>query len=133
MYAHLHETPPSVRLLQPDLPAAADQVLARALAKVPGERYGSCEDFADALQETLGLAAYHHRDAGAASVAPHDVQPVTTPIVESHGLPRPRPRRSSTDARVCAGRLGSGGWRSSTRTRRCLGGVHPARHGKVRC
>ena len=59
LLAHLSEPPPSLGARRPDLPAAADQVLARALAKVPEKRYGSCGDFADALREALGLAPYH--------------------------------------------------------------------------
>ena len=58
LLAHLSEPPPSLRSRRPDLPGAADQVLARALAKVPEKRYGSCQDFADALREALGLAPY---------------------------------------------------------------------------
>jgi serine/threonine protein kinase/DNA-binding beta-propeller fold protein YncE len=61
LYAHLSEPPPSLRSRRPDLSAAADQVLARALSKVPEKRYGSCREFADALREALGLAPYHPR------------------------------------------------------------------------
>jgi hypothetical protein len=58
MLAHLSEPPPSLTERRPGLPAAADQVLAKALAKVPEKRYGSCRDFADALREALGLPPY---------------------------------------------------------------------------
>ena len=58
LLAHLSEPPPSLVERRPDLPAAADQVLARALAKAPEKRYASCRDFADALREALGLAPY---------------------------------------------------------------------------
>jgi len=56
LLAHLSEPPPSLCSRMPGLPEAADRVLARALAKAPEERYGSCGDFADALREALGLA-----------------------------------------------------------------------------
>ena len=59
LLAHLSEPPPSLGSRRPDLPGAADQVLARALAKAPEKRYGSCRDFADALRGALGLAPYH--------------------------------------------------------------------------
>ena len=55
LLAHVSAPPPS---LGAGLPEAADRVLARGLAKVPEKRYGSCQDFADALREALGLAPY---------------------------------------------------------------------------
>ncbi len=58
LLAHLSEPPPSLAERRPDLPAEAGQVLARALAKAPGERYGSCREFADALRAALGLPPY---------------------------------------------------------------------------
>ena len=52
LFAHMSQPPPS---LGPGFPDAADEVVARALAKVPEQRYRSCGDFADALREALGL------------------------------------------------------------------------------
>jgi hypothetical protein len=52
MFAHLSQPPPS---LGAGFPSAADDVLARAMAKVPEKRYGSCRDFAEALEKALGL------------------------------------------------------------------------------
>ena len=59
VWAHLNSPPPPVTAVRPDLSPAADQVLARALAKAPQDRYASCQQFADALREALGLAPYH--------------------------------------------------------------------------
>jgi YVTN family beta-propeller protein len=56
LFAHLSAPPPSLVARRPDLPGAVDQVLARALAKAPEKRFGSCRDFAEALREALGLA-----------------------------------------------------------------------------
>jgi serine/threonine protein kinase len=55
LMAHQSEPPPSVRARRPELPEAVDRVLARALAKVPEKRYGSCREFAGALRAALGL------------------------------------------------------------------------------
>ena len=58
LYAHLFAPPPRVTSVRKDLPVAVDQVLARALAKAPEDRYGSCGAFADALREALGVDPY---------------------------------------------------------------------------
>jgi serine/threonine-protein kinase len=73
IYAHLSAPPPSLVSLRSDLPAAVDQVVARAMAKTREERYESCGDFADALREALGLASYHRR--GSATAPPHPPEP----------------------------------------------------------
>jgi eukaryotic-like serine/threonine-protein kinase len=58
MYAHLSAEPPRLTSRRPALPAAVDDVLLRALAKVPADRYASCGEFADALRTALGLPPY---------------------------------------------------------------------------
>jgi DNA-binding beta-propeller fold protein YncE/tRNA A-37 threonylcarbamoyl transferase component Bud32 len=55
MYAQLSTEPPSLTSLRPELPSAVDQVMARALAKTPGDRYATCLDFAAALRRACGL------------------------------------------------------------------------------
>ena len=55
LHAHASQPPPRLTMRRPDLPAAADEVFAIALAKDPADRYGSCQDFADALADGLGL------------------------------------------------------------------------------
>ena len=66
LYAHVCEPPPSLVAQRPDLPSAADRVLARAMAKAPENRYRCCRDFADALREALGLSPYHSRSPASA-------------------------------------------------------------------
>jgi serine/threonine-protein kinase len=58
LYAHLAAPPPRVTAARPDLPRAVDQVLIRALAKEPEDRYDSCGAFADALREAFGMPPY---------------------------------------------------------------------------
>jgi serine/threonine-protein kinase len=58
MYAHLSEPPPSAASRRTDLPAVVDQVLARALAKAPADRYPSCQTFAEALLQALGTGQH---------------------------------------------------------------------------
>jgi WD40 repeat protein/tRNA A-37 threonylcarbamoyl transferase component Bud32 len=48
VFAHLETEPPSPSAARPELPAALDAVIARALAKEPDERYPSCREFARA-------------------------------------------------------------------------------------
>ena len=112
MYAQLSQPPPPLTSRRPDLPAAADQVFARALAKAPGDRYPSCREFADAMRAAFGLASY-------------DSEPEPIPAVEhppaaerpAGGAPAARGARASLGAH--AGRAGPAhlrGRRAPTRT-----------------
>ena len=56
MWAQISAPPPALTSRRPDLPAAVDEVMAKALAKVPTERYGTCPEFAAALRQACGLA-----------------------------------------------------------------------------
>lgn len=55
MHDHLTTAPPSVRALVPGIPERLDAVIARALAKDPGDRFASAGEFARAAAATLGL------------------------------------------------------------------------------
>ena len=58
LYAQLSQPPPRLASHRPDLLPAVDEVLMRALAKAPEDRYASCGEFADALRVALGLQRY---------------------------------------------------------------------------
>ena len=82
IWSHLSVPPPPLTSLRPGLPAGADQVFARAMAKAAADRYPRCADFAEALRGALGLAPYAHRvipvpeppavDHAAVTLAPAD-------------------------------------------------------------
>ena len=56
MWAQLNAAPPRLTSLRPDLPPAVHQVMARALAKAPADRYASCLAFSSALQQACAAA-----------------------------------------------------------------------------
>ena len=56
LFAHLNEDPPSATEADPDLPSEIDAILAKALAKEPGDRYATCRDLVDETRRALGIA-----------------------------------------------------------------------------
>jgi hypothetical protein len=103
LYAHLSTSPSQVTLVRPDLPLTVNEVINTALAKVPGNRYPSCADFADALRDALGLDPYDPsrsaRPATAAVPAPVLIAP-TLPLTPP-GAPREaRPGPAARPARA---------------------------------
>jgi serine/threonine protein kinase len=53
MTQHLNSTPPSPRAFNANLPAAVDEVLLKALAKRPADRFGSAGEFAHAFRQAV--------------------------------------------------------------------------------
>jgi predicted Ser/Thr protein kinase len=51
--AHVEDPPPKVTAARPDLPEAIDQVVARAMAKDPDERYASAMEMVDAARSAF--------------------------------------------------------------------------------
>lgn len=56
---HITAPPPSIGALRPGL-AGLDPVFARAMAKRPSDRFGSCQEFAQQLAERLTVITYPH-------------------------------------------------------------------------
>jgi serine/threonine protein kinase len=56
VFAHLKEPPPLVTALRPDLPEAIDEVLQKALAKTPDERYSTCSELITGAGAALAVA-----------------------------------------------------------------------------
>jgi hypothetical protein len=86
LWEQLGEPPPSLTSLRPDLPPAIDQVLARAMARSPGDRYQSCRDFTAALLDACGLESSASGQLLAGS--PGAAVPLAAPLmVASPALP----------------------------------------------
>jgi serine/threonine protein kinase len=83
MLAHVNEPPPSPLERRPDLPPMFDEVVQRAMAKQPGDRYPSTGD----LGQAALVAAGGQRRAGAeASVATGDAAPFRSAPLALPGL-----------------------------------------------
>jgi WD40 repeat protein/tRNA A-37 threonylcarbamoyl transferase component Bud32 len=90
LLAHVTAPPPALSERRPDLPAAADGVMRRALAKTPDDRYPSCRDFTDALRNALVLetAGQRGRPGAGAPAAPVTAAPAPaapTPAAPARG------------------------------------------------
>jgi serine/threonine protein kinase len=83
--AHMTEPPPTVSPRRPDVPAAIDDVITRAMAKRPQDRFQSCEEMAAAL-----LEASRPFQAPAAPASFHP-----TPLMEGTPPATPRPTMDS--------------------------------------
>jgi serine/threonine-protein kinase len=84
LLAHLEAAPPRVTTLRPDLPPALDEVIARALAKSPGDRFPTCRALIAAAREALSPRAARRE--------PHPPTPgPPTPGPATPGMPEPHP------------------------------------------
>ncbi|HYN52362.1 MAG TPA: FHA domain-containing serine/threonine-protein kinase [Thermoleophilaceae bacterium] len=95
MLAHVNEPPPSPLALRPDLPRQFDEVVRRAMAKEPSERYTSAGD----LGQAALVAAGELRRASAESiVATGDAAPSGIAL----GLPTPERSEEQAAGAVAA-------------------------------
>jgi serine/threonine protein kinase/DNA-binding beta-propeller fold protein YncE len=83
VWAQLSEPPPPLTVRRPELPPAVDDVLARAMAKSPADRFPRCGEFAVALREALELGS---AESGRSGERPGP-SPATQLAVMREGLP----------------------------------------------
>jgi serine/threonine protein kinase len=85
---HMHETPPPPRHIQPGLPVAVQNVIIKAIAKQPEDRYQTAEAFAAALRRaTSGLT---EKDVTVfANIAKETIVSVLTQLHEEMIVERP--------------------------------------------
>jgi HD-like signal output (HDOD) protein len=87
--AHVHQPAPAVTELRPDVTPALAALVARALAKRPGDRFGSMKEMRAALEQALGGVAF-----------PRSLTPVAGNAAVGSALPAPTARlgRNATPA-----------------------------------
>ena len=94
IWAHLHKPPPSLTERRPELPPAANAVMAKALAKAQVDRYPTCWEFADALRDALGLEPYHlgsSSDPGLSRTGPRSAAASPSPVASPPAALKPGP------------------------------------------
>jgi serine/threonine protein kinase len=109
MYAHMFDTPTPPSAVNASLPPAIDDVIGKALAKAPDDRYPSCRAFMDEVEKALARSATSEERSGetvipmaepvAESREPVDDRTAPSPAWQpgssaSEGSPTPPPRKS---------------------------------------
>ncbi|MBI1877964.1 MAG: hypothetical protein HYR94_07020, partial [Chloroflexi bacterium] len=77
IFKHIYEAPPAPRKFKRNLPEPVEQVILKALAKNPADRYDRAGDLAEALQRALETVL---------------VQPITSPAAPAPAPTRPKRR-----------------------------------------
>lgn len=75
LWAHQYDPPPPPTSLRPDLPAAVDAVLAKALAKSPEDRWDTCLEFTGALRRAGSTRSTPPQAGGQAAGPPRSAPP----------------------------------------------------------
>jgi Protein kinase domain len=128
IWAHMSEQPPMATSRRPGLPQGVDGVLAKALAKAPGDRYATCREFADAMREAVDLAPYNS-GSGSNLLAGHPrTEPARLRAAEGE-IPLAAAIPEATDGRQARRVAESRVQRRTTASRRA--GQREARHGRA--
>jgi molecular chaperone DnaK len=97
LWAHLVESPPPLTAIRPDLGAAVNAVVTRAMAKNPADRYRSCQELLRELERAMDVRPPE---------SPPRVRP-TEPRRQAGGLPPLAPRRDRSSGYSLAIDLGT--------------------------
>ena len=81
LWAHISEPPPRVTDHRPDLPPELDEIVARAMAKSPGDRFSTCRELAAAARWALSAPRADPTAVGSAPPAP------PTPVATTQARP----------------------------------------------
>ena len=100
MYKVVHEPLPPIRQVRPGLPAGVEGVLAKALAKEPGDRYATVSSFVEALGQALAGRAVEGVPAQPKKAAPPVEAPTMIRTPEVTAVPTPAVAPTPTPAPV---------------------------------
>jgi serine/threonine protein kinase len=124
LLAHLEAAPPQVTAVRPDLPPAIDQVVARAMAKAPEDRFPSCRALVAAARQALAPGSRSSRSPSSRSPSswspgtpePHPPAPAP-PVGERSpaGNREPQAVHSPPDGGAWAGSPAPGAWGNAGR------------------
>jgi serine/threonine protein kinase len=97
MWAHVHDDPPPVTALRPDLPPQIDNVVAKAMAKQPENRYATCRELTLALRAVATDPAAFGESVKVLPTSPIESPPPVVPsgMTSTYTPPRPAHARVS--------------------------------------
>ena len=96
LWAHISNPPPQPSAARPDLVPAFDDVVAKATAKEPDDRYATAGEMAAAAREAIALQEQAHSAGAAPPIGlAGTVPPAPTPPVPTPPTPAPTPMPSA--------------------------------------